>query len=130
MAEKIPYTITIPTVSDGVGVQYIRDNRVNMGTWLFLQHIGARNRDADGTVTKIRVGRGPDEVITHIFEEEANPAADIFYHTVKTYFIPEGERLIAEFTGTAEFDMLELVADGYTTPKVQSGSRVNEKKVE
>ena len=121
MAEKIPYTQTIPAVSDGKAVFYVRDNRVNMGTWLFLQHIGARNRNADGTVTKIRVGRGRDQVITHLFEEEAGPTPDVFYHTEKTYFVPEGERLIAEFYGTGAGDMLEVHADGYTTPKVESG---------
>lgn len=130
MAEKIPYTQNLQTISLAADVEYVRDHRVNMGTWLFLQHIGARSRTAAGTVTKIRVGRGKDQVITHIFEEEANPAVNIFYHTVKTYFIPEGERLIAEFTGTTVDDMLELVADGYTTAKVQSGSRANEKEVE
>lgn len=130
MAEKIPYTVTIPAVSDGAAVVYVRDNRVNMGTWLFLQHIGARHLTVQGTVTKIRVGRGRDQVITHLFEEEPSPVVDVFYHTQKTYFIPEGERLIAEFYGTTEGDILELVADGYTTAKVQSGSRADEKEVE
>lgn len=130
MAEKIPYTQTIPAVSDGTSPFHVRDNRVNMGTWLFAQHIAAINRNAQGTVTKIRVGRGPDQAIAHLFEEEASPAPDVLYHTIKTYFVPEGERVIAAFYGTAAGDRLELVIDGYTTPKREAVKAFRPGKVE
>ena len=127
--EKIPYTQTLIARSDDATLFRIRDHVVPAGWWLFIQHFGAE--DEDTACDEILVGRGKDEGIVHPFENQVPSVAGTFYHSEKgLYFIPEGERLIAEFYASTLRDRCKLIIDGYLTPKVQSGSRANEKKVE
>ena len=119
VAVKIPYTRELKLISDGAAAVHVYDHPVRSGLWLFLQHVGAR--DLDNAPTKIIVARGVKDVVSHLFEEEPAPAADVLYHTEKTYFIPEGQNLIVIFEGTVEGDHLEVYLDGYLTPKVEAG---------
>lgn len=114
--EKIPYTQTLKARSEAPGTYYIRDNKVDSGWWLFVQHFACK--DIETAPSKIIVGRGKDEAIDHPFEEEGAPAVDTWYHSEKPlYFVPEGERMIAEFQTTVLNDQLRFVIDGYLTPK-------------
>ena len=119
MAVKIPYTRELKLISDGAAEVMVYDQPVRSGLWLFLQHVGAR--DIESAPTKIIVARGVKDVVSHLFEEEPAPAADVLYHTEKTYFIPEGQNLIVIFEGTVAGDHLEVYPDGYLTPKVEAG---------
>lgn len=126
--EKIPYTQTLKARSTSAVLFRIRDIVVPSGWWLFIQHFGCE--DEDNGCDKIRVGRGRDAGIVHPFEDQVPAVAGTFYHTEKPlYFVPEGEKLIAEFYGSTLNDHCKLIIDGYLTKKRQSGSRANEKKV-
>lgn len=117
--EKIPYTRALPARSDDAVVFRINDAPVPSGMWLFIQHFSCL--DVDSAPDKIRVGRGRGVGITHEFEEEPAPALNVVYHSEKPlYFVPEGERVIAEFSGTTLQDHCKLVIDGYLTPKIGS----------
>lgn len=117
--EKVPYTKTIPARSNDAVVFRINDAPVPSGMWLFIQHFGCE--DEDNACDKIRVGRGRGIGIAHEFEDQVPAVAGTFYHSEKPlYFVPEGERVIAEFYGSTLKDACKLVIDGYLTPKVGS----------
>ena len=117
--EKIPYTRSIPAISDGAAQFFVMDGPMKSGHWLFIQNLACE--DETNAPTQIRVGRGKDQHDVHWWECEPNPAAGVAYHTEKELlFVPEGERVIARFDGTVAGDILALYVDGYLTPKVLS----------
>ena len=117
--EKIPYTRTLKKISIAAAQEFLMDQVVKAGQWLFVQNLACE--DETSAPTQIRVGRGTDESEVHWWECEPNPALGVVYHTEKDLlFVPEGNRVITRFDGTVAGDQLRAYIDGYLTPKIPS----------
>lgn len=117
--EKIPYTRTLKKISAAAAQEFILDQVVKSGHWLFVQNLACE--DETSAPSQIRVGRGTDQHEVHWWECEPAPALGVLYHSEKPlHFVPEGNRVIARFDGTVAGDQLRAYVDGYLTPKVKS----------
>ena len=119
--EKIPYVKTLKAVYDGAAILYVMDNTVLSGTWLFVHHLTVE--DVTTFFNLIRVGQGTDEFDVHWWEDRPVPAAGVLYEFKEMFFVPEGHRIIVEFSGTAAADRLFVKVDGYTIEKMITGRR-------
>ena len=120
--EKIPYTRALTGVSDGAAIFYLMTEVIPSSTILLVQHTVEENLDND--FTSLRVGYGRDANNFVPWEEHVTClAARLYWQDKEMHFVPEMNRVIFAFYGTAAGDNLTALVEGVTTPKVLSKPR-------
>ena len=117
--EKIPYSKFLRGISDDAVVFYLQTEPVPSSTWLMVQHTVEENETSE--FTSLRVGYGENVANVRWWEEHLVGVAGVLYWQDKeVHFVPEMNRVIFGFWGTTVGDRINVLVEGYTSPKVLS----------